>query len=65
MRVVEVNKERGRIGLRLADDPAVEGKSVEELSQIGTGGRWQARRRSAGVVRGGVAATGARRAGVA
>jgi polyribonucleotide nucleotidyltransferase len=38
VRVVEVNKERGRIGLRLADDPAVEGKSVEELSQIGTGG---------------------------
>jgi polyribonucleotide nucleotidyltransferase len=37
VRVVEVNKERGRIGLRLADDPAVEGKSVEELSQIGTG----------------------------
>jgi polyribonucleotide nucleotidyltransferase len=38
VRVVEVNKERGRIGLRLADDPAVEGKSVEELSKIGTGG---------------------------
>ena len=37
MRVVEVNKERGRIGLRLADDPAVEGKSAEELAQIGTG----------------------------
>jgi polyribonucleotide nucleotidyltransferase len=37
VRVVEVNKERGRIGLRLADDPAVEGKSVEELSKIGTG----------------------------
>jgi polyribonucleotide nucleotidyltransferase len=37
VRVVEVNKERGRIGLRLADDPAVEGKSVEELAQIGTG----------------------------
>jgi polyribonucleotide nucleotidyltransferase len=37
VRVVEVNKERGRIGLRLADDPEVEGKSVEELSKIGTG----------------------------
>ena len=35
VRVVEVNKERGRIGLRLADDPAIEGKSVEELSSIG------------------------------
>jgi polyribonucleotide nucleotidyltransferase len=37
VRVVEVNKERGRIGLRLADDPAVEGKSAEELASIGTG----------------------------
>jgi polyribonucleotide nucleotidyltransferase len=37
VRVVEVNKERGRIGLRLADDPAVEGKSVEELAKVGTG----------------------------
>ena len=31
------NKERGRIGLRLADDPEIEGKTVEELSTIGTG----------------------------
>jgi polyribonucleotide nucleotidyltransferase len=38
VRVVEVNKERGRIGLRLADDPEIEGKSVEELAKIGTGG---------------------------
>jgi polyribonucleotide nucleotidyltransferase len=37
VRVVEVNPERGRIGLRLADDPEIEGKSVEELSSIGTG----------------------------
>jgi polyribonucleotide nucleotidyltransferase len=37
VRVVEVNKERGRIGLRLADDPAVEGKSTEELASMGTG----------------------------
>jgi polyribonucleotide nucleotidyltransferase len=37
VRVVEVNKERGRIGLRLADDPEVEGKSPEELAKIGTG----------------------------
>jgi polyribonucleotide nucleotidyltransferase len=35
--VVEVDKERGRIGLRLSEDPAVEGKSAEELSQVGTG----------------------------
>jgi polyribonucleotide nucleotidyltransferase len=37
VRVVEVNKERGRIGLRLADDPAVADKTAEELSAIGTG----------------------------
>jgi polyribonucleotide nucleotidyltransferase len=37
VRVVEVNKERGRIGLRLADDPDIEGKSSEELAKIGTG----------------------------
>ncbi len=35
--VVEVDKERGRIGLRLSDDPAVEGKSAEELAAVGTG----------------------------
>ncbi len=38
VRVVELNKERGRIGLRLADDPEIAEKTVEELSQIGTGG---------------------------
>jgi polyribonucleotide nucleotidyltransferase len=37
VRVVEVNKERGRIGLRLADDPDIEGKTAEELAKIGTG----------------------------
>ena len=30
--VVEVDRERGRIGLRLSDDPSVEGKTAEELS---------------------------------
>jgi polyribonucleotide nucleotidyltransferase len=35
--VVEVDPERGRIGLRLSDDPAVEGKSAEELTTVGTG----------------------------
>ena len=30
--VVEVDRERGRIGLRLSDDPSVEGKSPEELA---------------------------------
>src|SRR6266480_1451323 len=39
VKVVEVDRERGRIGLRLADDPEVEGKSVEELAGVGTGDR--------------------------
>ncbi|HTW12069.1 MAG TPA: polyribonucleotide nucleotidyltransferase [Solirubrobacteraceae bacterium] len=34
VRVVEVDRERGRIGLRLADDPEIAGKSVEELATI-------------------------------
>jgi len=38
VRVVEVDRERGRIGLRLADDPEVAGKSVEELVGVGSGG---------------------------
>jgi polyribonucleotide nucleotidyltransferase len=38
VRVVEVDRERGRIGLRLADDPEVAGKTVEELAGVGTGG---------------------------
>ncbi|MDQ6816030.1 MAG: S1 RNA-binding domain-containing protein, partial [Actinomycetota bacterium] len=37
VRVVEVDRERGRIGLRLADDPAVAGKSAEELAEVGSG----------------------------
>jgi polyribonucleotide nucleotidyltransferase len=35
--VAEVDKERGRIGLRLSDDPAIAGKSPEELAKLGTG----------------------------
>ena len=35
--VVEVDKERGRIGLRLSEDPDVAGKSAEELASFGTG----------------------------
>src|ERR1700728_5117096 len=38
VRVVEVDRERGRIGLRLADDPEVAGKTVEELATVGSGG---------------------------
>jgi polyribonucleotide nucleotidyltransferase len=36
--VVEVDRERGRIGLRLAEDPDIVGKSVEELATVGSGG---------------------------
>jgi polyribonucleotide nucleotidyltransferase len=38
VRVVEVDRERGRIGLRLADDPDIAGKTVEELAAVGAGG---------------------------
>ncbi len=38
VRVVEVDRERGRIGLRLAEDPEIAGKSVEELASVGAGG---------------------------
>ncbi|HET6550717.1 MAG TPA: S1 RNA-binding domain-containing protein, partial [Solirubrobacter sp.] len=37
VRVVEVDKERGRIGLRLAEDPDIAGKTAEELVSVGTG----------------------------
>ena len=39
VRVVEVDRERGRIGLRLAHDPDIAGKSVEELAGVGSGAR--------------------------
>src|ERR687894_1928062 len=38
VRVVEVDRERGRIGLRLAEDPDIAGKTKEELATVGTGG---------------------------
>ncbi len=46
VKVVEVDRERGRIGLRLADDPSIAGKSAEELaamSSAGNGGRRESR----------------------
>jgi polyribonucleotide nucleotidyltransferase len=46
--VVEVDKERGRIGLRLSEDPDVEGKSAEELASVGTGDPGPPRRRDGG-----------------
>jgi polyribonucleotide nucleotidyltransferase len=36
--VVEVDRERGRIGLRLSDDPSIAGKTAEELAAVGSGG---------------------------
>jgi len=37
VRVVEVDRERGRVGLRLAEDPDIAGKTAEELASVGTG----------------------------
>jgi polyribonucleotide nucleotidyltransferase len=34
VKVVEVDRERGRIGLRLTDDPEIQGKNPEELQAI-------------------------------
>jgi polyribonucleotide nucleotidyltransferase len=38
VRVVEVDRERGRIGVRRSDDPEIAGKSVEELATLATAG---------------------------
>jgi polyribonucleotide nucleotidyltransferase len=38
VRVVEVDRERGRIGVRRSDDPEIAGKSVEELASLTTSG---------------------------
>jgi polyribonucleotide nucleotidyltransferase len=56
VKVVEVDRERGRIGLRLADDPDIAGKTVEELAGVGTGGG------GGGGSRGGSRGAGERRA---
>ena len=48
VRVVEVDRERGRIGLRLADDPDIAGKTVEELAAVGTGDSGPPRRERSG-----------------
>ena len=69
VRVVELNKERGRIGLRLADDPEIADKTAEELSKIGTGNGGPRREAAtvtvgaavAGVTGSAVGATGAAR----
>jgi polyribonucleotide nucleotidyltransferase len=48
VRVVEVDRERGRIGLRLAEDPEIAGKSAEELARVGTGDSGPRERRGGG-----------------
>ena len=48
VRVVEVDRERGRIGLRLADDPSIAGKSADELAAATSGGGGQRRERNGG-----------------
>ncbi|MDX6706471.1 MAG: polyribonucleotide nucleotidyltransferase [Solirubrobacteraceae bacterium] len=48
VRVVEVDRERGRIGLRLAQDPDVAGKTKEELVAVGNGGGAPRRERGDG-----------------
>jgi polyribonucleotide nucleotidyltransferase len=53
VRVVEVDRERGRIGLRLADDPEIAGKTVEELAAVGSGDGGPRRSRENGGDRGG------------
>src|SRR5207244_1549811 len=53
VRVVEVDRERGRIGLRLADDPEIAGKTSEELAAVGTGDKAGGGGRDRGGRRGG------------
>ena len=36
--VAEVDRERGRIGLRMTDDPAIDGKSPEEIAALASSG---------------------------
>ncbi|HYZ80269.1 MAG TPA: polyribonucleotide nucleotidyltransferase, partial [Solirubrobacteraceae bacterium] len=53
VRVVEVDRERGRIGLRLADDPEIQGKNPEELAAIAAAENGGQRRERSGGDRGG------------
>jgi polyribonucleotide nucleotidyltransferase len=63
VRVVEVDRERGRIGLRLAHDPDIQGKSVEELAGVGTGGGGGGRAPRDGARRNGREGSGDQRSG--
>ena len=51
--VVEVDRERGRVGLRLTDDPAIAGKTVEELAAVGGSGGGRPPRERDGAARNG------------
>jgi polyribonucleotide nucleotidyltransferase len=53
VKVVEVDRERGRIGLRLAEDPEIQGKTPEELSAIAAAENGAQRRERSGGDRGG------------
>ena len=64
VRVVEVDRERGRIGLRLTDDPEIAGKSAEELTRVGTGDSGPRERRGGRRPRGGRDGDGRPRGGV-
>ena len=61
VKVVEVDRERGRIGLRLADDPEIAGKTPEELAAMGTGDKGGRGDRGNGRGGRGAATTAARR----
>src|SRR5918912_793295 len=52
VRVVEVDRERGRIGLRLAEDPEIAGKTTEELVALGASSGGGGGRRERGGHRG-------------
>src|SRR6201998_1176373 len=54
VKVVEVDRERGRIGLRLADDPEIQGKNPEELQAIAASGA-DAKAAGTAVAAGGIA----------
>jgi polyribonucleotide nucleotidyltransferase len=64
VRVVEVDRERGRIGLRLTDDPEIAGKSAEELASVGTGDSGPRERRGGRRPRGGRDGDGRPRGGM-
>jgi polyribonucleotide nucleotidyltransferase len=61
VRVVEVDKERGRVGLRLAADPDISGKTSEELASVGTGDKGPGGGGGGGRDRGGRGNSGPRR----